>query len=164
MIRPKIIAVMAMNLDRTVGLGNKIPWYSKEDFKHFKDITTGGVVIMGRKTFESIGKPLPNRTNVIISNSGYQYPDKSCQTFKTLEEAIDNFSGVERKLFLIGGSQIFSYALDNGFIDGIELTIVTDHTVGDTFLPSFEQQFKVTECKIVLDVNPSLKFLSYSKI
>src|SRR5947208_14405237 len=67
-------AIAAMSLNRVIGAGNKIPWHLPEDFKWFKQLTTGNVVVMGRKTFESIGKPLPNRTTIVVSRSGFAYP------------------------------------------------------------------------------------------
>src|SRR5262245_29472359 len=67
-------AIAAMSLNRVIGAGNKIPWHLPEDFKWFKQMTTGNVVVMGRKTFESIGKPLPNRETIVLSRGGFSYP------------------------------------------------------------------------------------------
>src|SRR2546428_7814349 len=67
-------AIAAMSEKRVIGAGNRIPWHLPEDFKWFKNITTGQVIVMGRKTFESIGKPLPNRTTIVLSRSGFFCP------------------------------------------------------------------------------------------
>src|SRR5512136_2712076 len=67
-------AIAAMSLNRVIGAGNKIPWHLPEDFKWFKKMTTGQVIVMGRKTFESIGKPLPNRTTIVLSRSRETIP------------------------------------------------------------------------------------------
>src|SRR5438132_11171950 len=69
--RPKALkAIAAMSLNRVIGSGGKIPWHLPEDFRWFKQLTTGHVVVMGRKTFESLGKPLPNRTNIVVTRRG----------------------------------------------------------------------------------------------
>src|SRR5881409_3303273 len=67
-------AIAAMSLNRVIGRGNQIPWHLPEDFKWFKKMTTGHVIVMGRKTFESIGKPLPNRTTIVLSRAAFSYP------------------------------------------------------------------------------------------
>ena len=74
-----------MSLNRVIGAGNRIPWHLPEDFKWFKQMTTGQVIVMGRKTFESIGKPLPNRTTLILSRSSFHYP--GVQTISDLSQA-----------------------------------------------------------------------------
>src|SRR5438876_5577644 len=77
-------AIAAMSENRVIGQGSKIPWHLPEDFKWFKQMTTGQVVVMGRKTFESIGRPLPNRETVILSRSSFQHP--GVRTVATLGE------------------------------------------------------------------------------
>src|SRR5678816_478259 len=71
---PSFIAIAAMSLNRAIGAGNKIPWHLPEDFKWFKQATMGHVIVMGRKTFESIGKPLPGRETIVLSRSPFKYP------------------------------------------------------------------------------------------
>lgn len=79
-------AIAAMSLNRVIGAGNKIPWHLPEDFKWFKQLTTGHIIVMGRKTFESIGKPLPNRTTVVLSRGQFSFPD--VRVIHSLDELI----------------------------------------------------------------------------
>src|SRR4051794_12081136 len=103
----RLKAIAAMSLNRVIGQGNKIPWHLPEDFKWFKRMTTGQVVVMGRKTFESIGKPLPNRETIVLSRSHFAYP--GVRTISNLSEL-----GLEheaREVFICGGAQIYEQAL-----------------------------------------------------
>src|ERR1051325_4315470 len=100
-------AIAAMSKNRVIGNGNKIPWHIPEDFKWFKKMTTGHVVVMGRKTFESIGKPLPNRETIILSKSGFSFP--SVRTVSSLDDIQPNGGG--RDIFICGGAQIYEQAL-----------------------------------------------------
>src|ERR1043165_5862062 len=103
-------AIAAMSLNRVIGAGNKIPWHLPEDFKWFKKMTTGHVIVMGRKTFESIGKPLPNRTTIILTRTVRSIP--GVQVMPDLAElaaAAPKFS--DREIFICGGAQIYQQAL-----------------------------------------------------
>src|SRR5688572_2031269 len=99
-------AIAAMSENRVIGNGNKIPWHIPEDFKWFKQVTTGNVIVMGRKTFQSIGKPLPNRTTIILSRTEYSYP--GLQTISSLTDLPD-FPGQE--VFIAGGAQIYEQTI-----------------------------------------------------
>ena len=96
-------AIAAMSENRVIGQGRKIPWHLPEDFKWFKKMTTGHVVVMGRKTFESIGKPLPNRTTIVLSRSPLQYP--GVQVLPDLSQI--NPDADPREFFICGGAQIY---------------------------------------------------------
>src|SRR5688572_14324316 len=126
-----------MSLNRVIGQGNKIPWHLPEDFKWFKKMTTGNIVVMGRKTFESIGKPLPNRTTIVLSRSGFSYP--GVQTITDLSE----LQLEERDIFICGGAQIYEQTLP--LCSDLYLTLVKRTVEGDAFFPSFEQLFKPVE-------------------
>src|SRR3954464_8637540 len=98
-----------MSLNRVIGRGNQIPWHLPEDFKWFKKMTTGNVVVMGRKTFESIGRPLPNRTTIILSRSGFQHPG-----VRTVADLSENDPAQETgEVFICGGSQVYAQALSS---------------------------------------------------
>src|ERR1041384_4405667 len=101
-------AIAAMSENRVIGNGNKIPWHLPEDFKWFKKMTTGNIVVMGRKTFESIGKPLPNRQTIVLSRCGFQHP--GVRTAASLDEvaAMPTLTG---ELFLCGGAEIYAQGL-----------------------------------------------------
>jgi dihydrofolate reductase len=100
-------AIAAMSLNRVIGRGNQIPWHLPEDFKWFKKMTTGNIIVMGRKTFESIGKPLPNRETIVVSRSGFSHP--GVRTAASLEEI--KVPGDSREIFICGGAQIYAQAL-----------------------------------------------------
>ncbi|HUS35732.1 MAG TPA: dihydrofolate reductase, partial [Verrucomicrobiae bacterium] len=125
-------AIAAMSLNRVIGRGNQIPWHLPEDFKWFKRMTTGHVVVMGRKTFESIGKPLPNRETIVVSRSGFKFP--GVRTVTSLEEI--DLAKETRDVFICGGGQIYEQAL--GRCSDLYLTLVKREIEGDAFFPAFE--------------------------
>jgi len=125
-----------MSLNRVIGAGNKIPWHLPEDFKWFKQMTTGHVILMGRKTFESIGKPLPNRTTIVLSRSKFTAP--GVQTINGLEELPALVAS--RQVFICGGAQIYEQILP--LCSDLYLTLVKRVVDGDAFFPPFEDQFK----------------------
>jgi dihydrofolate reductase len=132
-------AIAAMSLNRVIGRGNQIPWHLPEDFKWFKRMTTGNVVVMGRKTFESIGKPLPNRETVVVSRSGFSYP--GVRTVGSLEEI--DLANERREVFICGGAQIYAQALLR--CSDLYLTVVLREVEGDAFFPAFESEFELVE-------------------
>lgn len=132
-------AIAAMSLNRVIGDGNRIPWHLPEDFKWFKKMTTGNIVAMGRKTFESIGKPLPNRTTIVLSRSGFAYP--GVQTIANLAELRPDTES--RDIFICGGAQIYGQALP--LCSDLYLTLVKRTVEGDAFFPPFEHLFRPAE-------------------
>ncbi|MEP6664597.1 MAG: dihydrofolate reductase [Verrucomicrobiota bacterium] len=130
-------AIAAMSENRVIGHGNKIPWHLPEDFKWFKKMTTGQVVVMGRKTFASIGKPLPNRTTIILSRTNYQFPGVC--TISSLSQITEE----EREIFICGGAQIYREALP--LCSDLYLTLVKRVVEGDAFFPPFENDFELAE-------------------
>jgi len=128
-----------MSLNRVIGNGNQIPWHLPEDFKWFKATTTGHVIVMGRKTFESIGRPLPNRETIILSRSAFSHP--GVKTIQSLEDLLV-ISG-EKQLFICGGAQIYEQALL--LCSDLFLTLVKREVEGDSFFPPFEDKFELTE-------------------
>ena len=87
-------AIAAVSLNGVIGAGNKIPWHLPEDFKWFKQITTGHVIVMGRKTFESIGKPLPNRQTIVLSRGAFSFP--GVRVIRSLDELVQSHHASER--------------------------------------------------------------------
>lgn len=129
-------AIAAMSLNRVIGRGNKIPWHLPEDFKWFKQTTMGGTLIMGRKTFESIGRPLPGRTTVVLSHSAKEIP--GVHIARSWDE-IDSKTWPGHT-FIVGGSEIYRQAMPK--CKEIYLTVV-QQTIpdGDAFFPEFEADF-----------------------
>lgn len=147
----KISIICAMDEKRGIGKDNKLLWDIPADLKRFRAITSGHPIIMGRKTFESIGRILPNRTNIIIThNSSFIIP--GAVVVHSLEEALRQAQG-DDEIFVIGGGQIFQQALP--LASRLYLTIVEGDFGADTFFPdysmftkkTFEERHKEGECK-----------------
>jgi dihydrofolate reductase len=148
-------AIAAMSLNRVIGAGNRIPWHLPEDFKWFKQMTTGQVIVMGRKTFESIGKPLPNRTTIVLTRSREPIPGvRSISDLSRLDAADPDLTG--REIFICGGAQLYQQALP--LCSDLYLTLVQRVVEGDTLFPAFEDQFELVE--EVLN-RPEFKILHY---
>ena len=127
-----IIVAIAQN--GTIGDKNSLLWHIKEDMRFFRTTTSGHPVIMGRKTYESLGRPLPNRTNVVISRTMGEI--EGCTVVRSLEEAIALFPA-EEEVFVIGGAQIYALAL--GVADRFYLTRVGHDYEGDTSFPKWDE-------------------------
>jgi dihydrofolate reductase len=120
--------------NRVIGVNNTLPWRLPADLRHFRQLTTGHHVIMGRRNYESIGRPLPDRTNIVVTrNRDYRAP--GCEVRHSLEEALRDASG-DPEVFVIGGAEIYRQALDKA--DRIYLTLVHADVPGDTFFPEFD--------------------------
>ena len=137
----KISLAWAMAQNRTIGINNNLPWYLPEDLKYFKRITMGKPIIMGRKTFESIGKPLPGRTNIVVTRNP-DYVVEGVKTVNSLEaacklcESIAEIDGGDEAM-VIGGAEIYSQALP--LADRLYLTEVHANVEGDAFFPEFDR-------------------------
>lgn len=142
MIKPKISMIAAIaSGNRALGKGNKLIYYIPKDLERFKKITTGHPIIMGRKTFESIGHPLPKRTNIIITRDP-EYFVEGAKVTRSLDEAINEASKKEKEeIFIIGGGQIYKEAIQ--LADKLYLTIIEDNPEADTFFPSYSEFKKV---------------------
>jgi dihydrofolate reductase len=148
-------AIAAMSLNRVIGVGNQIPWHLPEDFKWFKATTTGHVIVMGRKTFESIGKPLPNRTTIVLSRAAWSHP--GVQTIHSLEE-LPALVG-DRQVFICGGAQIYEQALP--LCSDLFLTLVKREVAGgDAFFPPFEDKFELVS---TIRDTPEFSILHYRR-
>ena len=146
-----------MSLNRVIGAGNRIPWHLPEDFKWFKKTTTGQVIVMGRKTFESIGKPLPNRTTGVLTRSPGLVPGvRTIADLRQIDPTDPALAG--REIFICGGAQLYQQALP--LCSDLYLTLVQRVVEGDTFFPPFEDQFELAE--EVLD-RPEFKILHYRR-
>lgn len=130
----KLSLIVAMSENRVIGVDNRLPWHIPEDLKRFKKITSGHPILMGRKTFESIGRVLPNRTNIIISRNR-EYRVEGAFVCHSLQEGIEFASKApgSDEVFVIGGGEIFKEALPKA--DRIYLTTVHWPYEGDAFFP-----------------------------
>jgi dihydrofolate reductase len=146
-----------MSLNRVIGVRNTIPWHLPEDFKWFKKMTTGQVIVMGRKTFESIGRPLPNRTTVVLTRSLETIPGaQTISSLAQLDPMAQEFKG--REIFICGGAKMYAEALP--LCSDLYLTLVQQTVEGDTFFPPFEDQFELAE---TVGEFPDFKILHYRR-
>jgi dihydrofolate reductase len=179
-------AIAAMSLNRVIGSGNRIPWHLPEDFRWFKQQTMGGTLVMGRRTFESIGRPLPGRTTVVLSRSGFRPPEPASTPGGTRGNAAPapgisappgvGSGGEERAtpvivlsafgllstarlpepVFICGGAEVYAQALP--CCSDLFLTLVKREVAGDAWFPVFEDRF-VLESE--LRDTPEFRILHY---
>jgi len=129
-----LIAAIAKN--NALGKDNDLIWYLPADLKRFKQITSGHHILMGRNTFESIGKPLPNRTSIIITRNNDYFKD-GCLIANSIEHAIELTKG--NNAFIIGGAQIYKQALEQDLVDRLDITIVHHNFEADAFFPEIDK-------------------------
>jgi len=149
-----MIAIAAMSPDRVIGAGGKIPWHISEDLKFFKRTTIGHVIVMGRKTFESLGKPLPGRENWVLSRAA---AFEGARVFRDPSEIIPPGDG--REVFVIGGAELYSALLPK--CREILLTHVSLRVDGDTWFPEFESEFDAGE---VIQTGPDYEIRRYRRL
>lgn len=156
-----INAIVAMSRNGYIGKDNQLMWHFKRDLRYFKRLTEGHVVIMGRKTYESIGKPLPNRINVVLTrNTDYNIPGVIC--VKHIHEALRVAKIAEDPSpFIIGGSKI--YDLASNFIDRYYVTVIDKDYDGDVSF-TLPKHFKETFSANVSEDGTLLNFKTYEKI
>ncbi|WP_408006226.1 dihydrofolate reductase [Pseudalkalibacillus sp. A8] len=146
-----ISLLLAMGKNRVIGKDNDLPWHLPEDLKWFRRVSTGHTVIMGRRTYESIGKPLPNRKNVIVTNDK-NYQAEGCIVTHSIDEALQQ-DGDEQ--IVIGGTNVFKQVLDRA--ERIYLTYIDEEFDGDTFFPEIDEsewELKSKEKGIKNEKNP----------
>ena len=133
MSKLSLIAAVAEN--GVIGLDNALPWHLPEDLKRFRALTTGHHIIMGRKTYESIGKPLPGRTTVIITRGNFPAPE-GVKIAHSLQEAVD-VSGADEEVFFVGGAELYAQAL--ALADRLYLTEIQADVEGDAWFPDYDR-------------------------
>lgn len=141
MVKFKIIA--CFNQKRALGNDGKLLYKIRNDLQNFRNQTLNNVVIMGRKTYESIGKPLEKRINIIITSNEDFSIDESDDVYivKSIGDAIELCSAFfeDKELFVIGGESIYRQFMDTGLVDEMRLTVVNDDADGDVFFPNFDE-------------------------
>jgi dihydrofolate reductase len=137
-----VSAIVAVAQNGVIGKDNQIPWYLPADLKYFKKVTTGHHVIMGRKCFESIGRPLPNRTNVVITRDPF-FVATGCLVVHSIEEALNlALENEETEAFIIGGGEIYRQSLQ--YWDNIYFTEVDVKPEGDIFFEPLDDSWKLS--------------------
>ena len=148
-----IVAIQAK--DRGIGSQNGLIFRISDDLKRFKSLTTGHPIIMGRKTFESIGKPLPNRTNIVISRNT-NIKIEGVIFCSSLEEALKKAKEIDENVFVIGGGEVFRQALP--LTDKIEMTVVESDSPADVFFPEFSDFSKIISEEKHADEKTGIKY------
>ncbi len=143
----KLSIIVAMARNRVIGINNTLPWRIPEDLKHFKALTMGHHIIMGRKTYDSIGKPLPGRTTVVVTRNREfnivawsqpqgSTPPTNCVATHSLGEAIDVCAG-DSEIFIVGGAELYAQALP--LAETLYITEIQRDFDGDTHFPEFDK-------------------------
>lgn len=153
-----IALVVAYAKNRAIGKDGRIPWNIDGEKTRFKNLTVNHVVIMGRKTYEEIGRPLPNRTTIVISKTK-DFTAPNCQTAKSLQEAIA-LAGDE-DIYISGGAGIYEESLP--FVEKMYITEIDAVIEGDTFFPEFEEDLFVKEIERRVDGDIPYTFLTYTR-
>jgi len=160
MKNPRVSIIVAIDDKRGIGKNNDLLFKISEDFKRMKELTTGHPIIMGRRTYESIGRLLPNRTNIIVTRDSSFKIDRAV-VVNSLEESLQkskDATGAD-EVFIFGGGQIFKEALEKSLVDRLYLTIVKGDYGADTFFPDYE---KFGFSKIVEKIERDLDGYQYS--
>jgi len=137
-----ISIIVAASENMVIGKKGWLPWYIPEDLKRFKNITTGHPIIMGRKTHQSIGRPLPNRTNIIITRDA-TYKAEGCIVVNSVEQALQQAQGNPgaQEIFIIGGGEIYQQVMNK--VERIYLTLIKGDLDGDVYFPDYSEFKKV---------------------
>jgi dihydrofolate reductase len=149
--------IVAMTDDRVIGLNNKLPWHLSEDLKRFKKITMGHPIIMGRKTFESIGKPLPGRQNIVVTRN-QNFKAEGVSVVNSLQQALLSSNGGEK--FVIGGAKLFEAALP--LADKIYMTLIHHSFQGDVYFPQINLKHDLNITEKIDAQSPPPNSFSYS--
>ena len=156
----KIHLIAAMSDNRVIGKDNKLPWHFPCDLKKFKETTGGGTVIMGRKTFESIGKPLSNRENIVLSRAGFNAP-AGVICCGSLKEAVEKAGRAD--IFIIGGESLYRQALAELPVSRIYLSKIYKSYEGDAHFPEVSGDFKPASVEVLQENDPKIEFVILSR-
>jgi dihydrofolate reductase len=140
-MNPRISLISAMARNRSIGIDNRLPWHLPADLKRFKALTMGHPMILGRRTFDSIGgRPLPGRPTIVVTRRT-DWPAPGATVAHTLDEALERARELDpEEVFVGGGEEIFRLALDGDRADRIHLTVIEQDFPGDTFFPEIDER------------------------
>lgn len=153
-----IALIVAYSKNRVIGNNGRIPWKIEGEQKRFKELTTGNVVIMGRRTYEEIGRPLPNRTTIVVSRTK-NFDRENCATAKSLEEAI-KLAG-NRDIFISGGSKIYEESIP--FVEKMYITEISREIQGDVCFPDFDETGFIKEINQTVSGEIPYAYVTYTR-
>ena len=158
-VGPNIALIVAMSEDGTIGDKGKIPWHIRDDLKRFKRLTMGHPIIMGRKTYESIGKPLPGRANIVLTNNSNFSAPPEVLKFASFDAALDCCRRQREGLaFVIGGAEVYRQALPRA--DELFITEVHQRINGDTKFPEYDRRQWI---EVARESGPECSFVEYAR-
>ena len=152
-----IILVVARDIFGTIGKDNKLPWHCKEDLQRFKRITMGNTIVMGRKTFESLPKMLPNRKHVVLTRNE-DFSHEGVEVFHSIDDLLVTYEGKE-DLYIIGGAEIYRQFIDK--FDVIEMTVIKGDYDGDAHFPDLP---KVPTSMEIVEQTDEYMFLTIKRM
>lgn len=153
-----IALIVAFAKNQVIGNKGCIPWKIKGEQKRFKELTTGNVVIMGRRSYEEIGRPLPNRTTIVVSGTK-NFDGENCLTAKSLTEAIE-FAG-EKDIYISGGAKLYEEALP--LVEKMYITEIEHEIEGDTYFPPFDKDLFVKEVNETYEGEIPYTYVTYTR-
>lgn len=154
-----IALIVAYAKNRVIGKDGQIPWKIKGEQKRFKELTIGNVVIMGRRSFEEIGKALPNRDTIVISST-QKYDDDNCMTASSLSEALE-IAG-DRDVYISGGVGLYAEAIS--IVDKMYVTEIDAVIEGDTYFPTFDERDFYKQCNEHVNGEIPYTYVTYTRI
>jgi dihydrofolate reductase len=152
----RLAIIAAVGHRRAIGKDGKLPWHIPEDLKRFQRLTMGHALLMGRGTWESLGRALPGRRNVVLSSS----PLAGIESYDSIEQALRALSSVE-KVFVIGGGKVYAQLIDRA--DEIYLTVVDRDVEADTFFPPYEHLLGTRYRETAREHHPEFEFIDYAR-
>lgn len=156
--------ITAVSQNNIIGGQNTLLWNLPADMKHFKDMTTGHTIVMGRKTFESIGRPLPNRRNIVVTKN-VDYKAEGAEIYHSIDKALENLKNLDEEIFIIGGGEIYRQTFN--IADKLYVTKIDQDFEGDTSFPDIDESMwkKISEENHEPDEknNLSFSFIAYNK-
>lgn len=133
--------IVAMDKNRLIGKDGKLPWSIPGDLQYFRKRTLNKTIVMGRKTYDSLGKPLKNRYHVVLTNNDLEKIDGIMESASNIESLVEQYQNVEEEIFVIGGAQIYKQFLP--YVEELVISHVKGEFFGDTYFPSFEHLFEL---------------------
>ena len=155
-----IALIVAHSRNRVIGNNGHLPWNLKNELKRFKELTTGHVVIMGRRTYEDIGHPLPNRMNIIVSRT-QNFDGENCLTAHSLEEALHLASNQGKNIYITGGEKLYEESLH--LVDTMYITLIDADIEGDTFFPAFNEDDFTKQVDAIFHEELTYTYMTYKR-
>jgi len=151
-----ISLIVAHDQNRVIGMDNKMPWYIPNELAYFKEKTMGKAIVMGRNTFESIGRPLPGRLNVVVTRN-HSYAHEGVTVVHTIEKAIQIAGKYHDEIMVIGGEQIFKEVLP--YADLLYVTLIEHQYDGDTFFPPYDNEWQLVSSSETVTTQDGLTYI-----